>query len=151
MFLVAIPLVWMDWCTCIEPITTTSFQTRTSINLKQEGQPQTPESPCSQGMCGDQRFQALHVSSNTALSSPARRMDFLLSKTSSAKPCEACHAMWQCTNQTPGLSSLNAMARYPPAGRVAVSRRGGLTMLKESIVPSHAVLVSWARIQKSCL
>lgn len=35
-----------------------------------------------------------------------------LSTNSSAKPPDACQAMWQWVSQVPGLSSLKAMARY---------------------------------------
>jgi len=34
--------------------------------------------------------------------------------------------MWQCINQTPGLSVRNAITRYPVASSRATSRRSGL-------------------------
>lgn len=45
-------------------------------------------------------------------------------------PADACHAIWQCNNHTPGLSGLNAIAMYPPAGSNTTSRRGGLSNRK---------------------
>ena len=75
-------------------------------------------------------------------------MALLLSTNSNESPWLACHAIWQCRIQVPGLSKRNAIARWPNAGRTAVSRRGGLIVLKAPVCPSQGPL-SCARTQKS--
>lgn len=52
------------------------------------------------------------------------------------------------TSQIPGLSSLKAKARYPPAYNSAVSRRVGLSVFMTGMVPSHSRSI-WARMTKS--
>lgn len=50
----------------------------------------------------------------------------------------------------PGLSGLNAMAKYPFDGSSATSRRGGFLKLKlNGSVASPYVLLDWARMAKS--
>ena len=57
-------------------------------------------------------------------------MSFFLSNICSARPEEACQAMWQCMSHDPGLSALKAITRKPPCGSRATSRRGGLVRVK---------------------
>lgn len=60
-------------------------------------------------------------------------------------PALACHAMWQCMSQAPGLSGLKAIAIYPPAGSSTTSRRGGLVKLKvEKLAAGSNVVLLWA-------
>src|SRR5436190_3840915 len=66
-----------------------------------------------------------------------RTIRSVFSKICSARPEDACHAIWQCMSQTPGLSALKAIIRYPPAGRSATSRRGGLSRLILTFLESY--------------
>jgi hypothetical protein len=73
------------------------------------------------------------------------------SKDCTAKASLTCHEMWQCINQAPGLFDSNTIANQPPAGRVAVSRRGGVAKLRfPKFESGENVPEPWPRTKKSC-
>jgi len=65
------------------------------------------------------------------------RISSSLSRNCRPKPAAMWNGMWQCINQAPGLSDSKASTRYPKAGRVAVSRRVGLSVLRRDMSPVH--------------
>ena len=90
-----------------------------------------PESSCGKGSVGVQAFHAAQVfwKVDTSAVPIVGKILLSLSTNCKAKPSDACHAIWQCISQEPGLSIWKAITRCPPVGSVITSRRGGFTRL----------------------
>lgn len=74
--------------------------------------PQIPESSCLTTWLNEPQVWQVFCTAVWSVVGMAPTISPCLSTNSSAKPPDACHAMWQWVSQVPGLSSLNAMARY---------------------------------------
>jgi len=62
-------------------------------------------------MVASQRSQAAHSSLDSAVFVILTAIASWLSTNCIERPCEACHAIWQCISQEPGLSLGKAIAR----------------------------------------
>lgn len=74
--------------------------------------PQIPESSCLTTWLNEPQDRHVFFTAVWSVVGMAPTISLCLSTNSSAKPPDACHAMWQWVSQVPGLSSLKAMARY---------------------------------------
>lgn len=105
--------------------------------------PQIPESSCLMTWLNEPQAEHVFCTAVWSAVGMAPTISLCLSTNSSAKPPDACHAMWQCVSQVPGLSSLKAIARY------CYSIRQRMRSMDMEKTPSRPVAMPWAKNSNS--